>query len=123
LNIYDKLNELTRAIAVSDAYKNYSSAALKVDQNETHASMLNDFLTAQMQISSSKMLGQEPTDEMIANFNSMYSAISSISAIREFLEAQSVFSTILDDIYKEIGKAVDVKVSFFDIMPNMNFDD
>lgn len=121
--IYDKLNDLTRAISQSPEYLNYKQAAERIDANEVHSSMLKDFLTAQMQISTSKMLGQEPTEEMIQNFNSLYSTISAIGVINEFLQAQAVFSRIMDDVTKEISKAVSVDAKFLKIIPDFNLDD
>ncbi|MDR2519472.1 MAG: YlbF family regulator [Eubacteriaceae bacterium] len=119
MNIYDKLHELTRAIEQSDEYKRYKRAAEKVDSNDAHSKMLKDFIAAQMQISTSKMLGQEPTQEMISSFNTLYSTISSISDISEFLSAQAVFSVVMEDVSREINKSASVEVKFLE-MPDFS---
>jgi len=118
VNIYDKLNELTRAIVQSPEFSRYKLAAEKVDANEMHSKMLKDFIMAQMQISTAKMIGQEPTEDMIAGFNSLYSTIASISDINEFLQAQASFSVIMEDISREISKAATVDVEFLKILPD-----
>ncbi|MCL1802255.1 MAG: YlbF family regulator [Eubacteriaceae bacterium] len=117
MNVYDKLNELTRAIAQSREFIEYKNTAEKVDSNELHSQMLKSFVTAQMQLSTANMLGQEPTEEMIASFNSLYSTIVSIKDINDFLAAQASFSIIMEDISKEISKAATIDVSFLNILP------
>ena len=120
MSVYDELYSLTRALSNSKEFSDYKRTAERVDSDEMHSRMLKDFITAQMQISSAKMLGTDPTDEMINHFNMLYSAISGIGSINEFLMAQAAFMTILDDVTREIAKAVDVDVNFLKILPDFN---
>ena len=120
MNIYDKLNELVKAIENSNEFLRYKKAAEIVDANETHSQMVKDFIMAQMQISTAKMLGQQPTEEQIQQFNSLYTTISNISSINEFLQAQMFFSKIMEDVSREISKAASLDVEFMKILPDMD---
>jgi len=112
MNIYDDLNNLTRTLSNSQEFLRYKHAAEKVDANPTHANMVKDFMTAQMQISASKMMGQEPPQELIESFNTLYTTIMSVSAVSDFLSAQAQLAPILNDIQNAISKAVAVDASF-----------
>lgn len=117
MNIYDKLYDLTNAIKSSAEYQRYKYAAEKVDQNPTHSQMLKDYLAVQMQIQMAKMMGTEPSQEVIEQFNMLYTAVSPIESIGEFMQAQAYFSNIVDDIMKAITDATKVEASFLNIYP------
>ena len=118
MNVYDKLNDLTRAISESPDFIKYKAAAEIIDKNATYSEMVKDFMRAQFEISASKMLGQEPTDDVIQNFNNLYSSMAGISVINDFLQAQAAFNIILNDVTKEITKATTVDVDFLKILPD-----
>lgn len=119
MNIYDKLNDLTLTLKNSEEFKRYKAAAEMVDSNKTHSDMLKDFISLQLSISTARMLGQQPDDEQIEHFNTLYTTISNISSINEFLQAQMVFSRIMEDITKEISKATEVDAEFLKIIPDL----
>ena len=102
MNIYDKLYDLTNAIKSSAEFQRYKYAAEKVEQNPTHSQMLKDYLKVQMQIQMAKMMGTEPPQEVVEQFNMLYTAVSPIESIGEFMQAQAYFSSIVDDIMKAI---------------------
>ena len=112
MEIYNKLNELTRAIQQSDEFKKYEAAAKKIDENPEHSQMMSEFIKAQVQLSTLKMLGQNPDSEMIDNFNKMYTSLMGISGVSEFMQAQIYFSKVMEDVSKEIGNAVQVDANF-----------
>ncbi len=118
MNIYDKLYELTNAIKQSPEFKEYAQAAQVVDANPTYAQMVKDFIAAQVQISTMQMLGQQPDQETIDNFNTLYSTVTAVSSINTLLQAQMRFSKIMDDINKEISNTISLDVSFLKIIPD-----
>lgn len=123
MNIYDKLNDLVKAIETSEEFLRYKKAAELVDSNETHRQMAKDFITMQVRISTAQMLGQQPDAETIEQFNAMYTTISGIAAISEFIQAQMYFSKIMEDISKGLSNAANVDVSFLKILPGMDGDE
>jgi cell fate (sporulation/competence/biofilm development) regulator YlbF (YheA/YmcA/DUF963 family) len=118
MNIYDKLNELVKAIETSDEFLRYKKAAEAVDANPTHAQMAKDFMTLQVQISTAQMLGQQPDQATIDRFNSTYTSIAGISDVNEFLQAQMAFSKIMEDVSKALSKTAMLDVDFLKIIPN-----
>lgn len=116
MNVYDKLYELTKAIKESAEFKQYAQAAKTVDANPSHAAMVKDFISAQVQITTMRMLGQQPDQEMIDNFNTLYATVSAVGAVSELLQAQMIFSRIMDDINKELSEAISLDVSFLKVL-------
>lgn len=119
MNIYDALNNLTNAIKNSPEYIRYKDTAAIIDADPTYSEMMKDFMSLQFELSALQMLGQQPTEEQIEHFNTMYTTISGIGVASEFLQAQMYFSKIVEDISKEITKVIDIDAKFMDVMPDM----
>ena len=118
MNIYDALYNLTNAIKNSPEYLRYKKAAEAIDADATYSSMMKDFMSIQFELSTLQMLGQQPSEEQIERFNTMYATISGVAAASEFIQAQMYFSKIIEDVSKEISKAVQIDAKFMDILPN-----
>ena len=117
MSIYDKLNDLVEAIETSDEFKSYKKAAEIVDADENYSKMVKDFIHVQVNLSAAHMLGRQPSEEEIQNFNTMYTTISQVEVIKTFLEKQMYFSKIMDDISKALSKVATLNVKFLDIVP------
>ena len=85
MNVYDKANELARAIKESDEFKRYKSASEKIDKSEEHKKMIKDFMDMQYK---------------------------SYVDIKDFLESQMYFARLMEDIQKTIADAADTGVEF-----------
>ena len=120
MNIYDKLNDLTKAISESSEFISYKNAAEAVNANEQYSQMVKEFITVQMQISTSRLFGQEPPANVIEQFNTMYNVVTGIETVNNFLQCQMRFSKIMEDITKEVSKVATLEYDFLNIMPNMN---
>ena len=112
MNVYDKANDLARAIKESDEFKNYKNAAIKIDASEEHKKMIKDFMDMQYKSYVAQMKGEQPDEKMINDFNLLYSTISNISDIKEFLESQMYFARLMEDIQKTIADATDTGAAF-----------
>lgn len=112
MNPYDKANELAKAISESEQFKKYQAAALEVDKKEEYQKMVKDFINFQIEMSSYQMDGKEIPDDLKDRFNVMYSTMSNVSAVNDFLQAQLYFATMLDDITKIISQASDTGAEF-----------
>ncbi len=112
MNVYDKGNDLARAIKESDEFKRYKSAAENIDKSDEHKNMLKDFLNMQYKLSLSQARGETPDEKVIEEFNVLYSTIANISDIKEFLESQMYFAKMIEDISKMISDATDTGVEF-----------
>ncbi|NLW70783.1 MAG: YlbF family regulator [Eubacteriaceae bacterium] len=117
MQVYDKLHELTGAVRQSEQYKRYMAAARAVSGNELYESMIRDFLAAQIELSAMKMLGRQPDEDRIDNFNNLYASVSSIGEVNEFIQAQMAFSLMMDDITREIASLTDTGFDFMKFNP------
>lgn len=118
MNVYDKANELVKAMKESAEYKNMDIAQQELSKNSEHVEMVKDFMKAQINIQTMTMLKQEVSDDIKEAFNIQYMSIMNIENCRRFIEAQNVFGRMLQDIYKIIGEASEVMGEMFkDLMP------
>jgi cell fate (sporulation/competence/biofilm development) regulator YlbF (YheA/YmcA/DUF963 family) len=118
MNVYDKANELVKAMKESAEYKNMDIAQQELSKNLEHVEMVKDFIKAQINIQTMTMLKQEVSDDVKEAFNIQYMSIMNIENCRRFIEAQNVFGRMLQDIYKIIGEASEVMGEMFkDLMP------
>jgi cell fate (sporulation/competence/biofilm development) regulator YlbF (YheA/YmcA/DUF963 family) len=116
--VYDKANELARAIKESGEYKEMVQAKETLAQKQEHVDMIKDFMKIQMNIQTMNMLNQEVNDELKESFNLLYTSMMNIEACRKFLEAQNTFGRLVQDIYKIIGDACNVMDELLeDMMP------
>ena len=90
-NVYDLAHELVRSLKETDQFKDYKDAqkALKAnDQVKT-------------------MMGEAPDQDALAQLQNLYSIVMSDPLASSFFNAQMQLQTIIADIYKIIGEAVD----------------
>ncbi|MFA0816432.1 MAG: YlbF family regulator [Anaerofustis sp.] len=120
MNIYDNLNNLVKSIETSEEFLRYKQAAAAVDANPTYAQMAKDFITVQVQISTMQMLGQQPGSELIERFNTLYTSVSAIACVNEFIQAQMQFSRIMEDVSKALSKAATLEYDFMKILPDQD---
>lgn len=111
MNVYDKANELARALKTSEEVTVYKAALDKVEKNETSKRMLDDFRKKQMELYTLQMQGLEIPKEQIDSLNNLASVITMNQDIKILLEAEYKFSKLMDDIMKIIGEAVNVNIT------------
>lgn len=110
--IYDKANELAKALAESQEYRNYKAAKEKVDKNGGSKTMLNDFKKKQFEIQAMQLSGQKPDESKLNQLQSLYQVVAMNPDIAEYLSAEFTFNKMFSDIYNIIGKAVDLDLDF-----------
>lgn len=110
--VYDKANELAKALSESSEYKKYKAAQEKVDTNGSAKDMLNDFKKRQFELQAMQLSGQKPDDAKLSQLQSLYQVIILNPDIAEYLGAEYAFNQIFSDVYNIIGKAVDLDLGF-----------
>jgi cell fate (sporulation/competence/biofilm development) regulator YlbF (YheA/YmcA/DUF963 family) len=108
MNIYDKVHELARVLKVTPEVVEYKRAFEKIKADETNMKMVEDFRKKQLEIYSIQAQGKEPSKEQMDSFRNLANIISMNSTIREFLEAESRFAVLWEDIMKILRDAVDI---------------
>ncbi len=115
MNIYDALHSLTDAIKASSEFLRYRKAAEAVDSDEQSKNAVKAFMALQLEMTTLKMFGQQPSEEQIEKFNTQYASLSNLPPAAEFVQAQMYFSRIMDDIALELSKATEVDADFLKI--------
>jgi len=106
-NVYDIAHELVRSLKETDQYKDLAEANAKIKENEQISAMMEDFQKKSMELQTKQMTGQAPSEEEMAQFQQLYAIVMSDPLASEYFAAQMNLSTIIGDIYKIIGEALD----------------
>lgn len=112
MNVYDKAHELARALSASREYRDYKAAKERIEGDETNKRMLRDFKKRQFQLQAAYLSGKQPDQEELDKFRKLSELIQHSPAIGEFLQAEYRLSTLMSDIYKILGEAVDMDLDF-----------
>lgn len=112
MNVYDKANELSKAIKESSEFTRYQNAAIKINKNDEHKKMIKDFLNLQYKFYTVQLQGQNPDEELMKEYNLLYTTMSNIVDVKEFLESQMYFARLMEDVQKSIAEATDTGVEF-----------
>lgn len=112
MNVYDKAHELARALSASREYRDYKAAKEKIYQDEANKRMLKDFKKRQLQLQAAFLSGKQPDEEELDKFKKLSELIQHSPAISEFLQAEYRLNTLMSDIYKILGEAVDMDLDF-----------
>lgn len=110
--VYDKANELAKALAESEEYKSYKASKEKVDRNNSARDMLKDFKKRQFELQAMQLSGQKPDEAKLNQIQSLYQVIILNPDIAEYLHAEFRFNQMFSDIYNIIGKAVELDLDF-----------
>lgn len=106
-NVYDIAHELVRSLRETDQYKDYKDAEAKLKANEEVSRMMDDFQAKSMEYQTKIMSGQMPEQEELAQMQQMSAIIMSDPLAASYINAQMQLQTIIGDIFKIIGEAVE----------------
>jgi len=106
-NVYDIAHELVRSLKETDQYKDLAEASAKIKGNEQVSAMMEDFQKKSMEFQAKQMSGEAPSEEDMAQFQQLYAIVMSDPLASQYFAAQMNLSTIIGDIYKIIGEALD----------------
>ena len=106
-NVYDLAHELVRSLKETDQYKDYMDAQMALKENEQVYAMMNDFQQKSMEFQTKTMMGEAPDQDALAQLQNLYSIVMSDPLASSYFNAQMQLQTIIADIYKIIGEAVD----------------
>ncbi|TZE83479.1 YlbF family regulator [Calorimonas adulescens] len=106
MNVYDLAHQLARAMAESDEYRSYVEAKKAVEADETNSNMVNDFHKMEMELSAKQAMGQQLSEDEMKKINDMYQLITLNPTVKEFLEKEMRFSTMVADVFKIINDEI-----------------
>lgn len=108
MNIYDKINDLAKALKVTPEVVDYKKARDKMEVKPENKKMVEDFRKKQFELYSMQLQGQELPKEKVEQMNSLFSIISTNPEIRDYLDAEMKFSRLWEDIMKALGEAAGI---------------
>ncbi len=106
MNIYDTVNQLAKQIKESEEYIEYKKMKEIIKEDTELKEKLDSFERARYETQISTMQGKEPTKEQVEVLQKRYLELIQNDITKNYLEAELKFNTILSDINKILGEAV-----------------
>ena len=106
-NVYDIAHELVRSLRETAQHKDYKDAEAKLTSNAEMSSMMDDFQAKSMEYQTKIMSGQMPEQEELAQMQQISAIIMTDPLSASYVNAQMQLQTIISDIFKIIGEAVE----------------
>ncbi|GIO40122.1 UPF0342 protein [Paenibacillus antibioticophila] len=102
MNIYDKANELAKALRESKEVEDVESAMKLVEADPESKKMLDDFRNRQNELQQMMMAGNMPSQEEMETMEKRFEVLSMNLGIRRLFEAERRLSVAIQDINKII---------------------
>lgn len=112
MNIYDKANELADALKECPEVITLREAAEKIKKNDANKNMVKDFRKLQYEAYSEQVKNGELSKNMEDKLNKIGTVISMNPDVSAYLQAESRFAMIWEDIMKALNEAVNVDIGF-----------
>jgi len=107
-NPYDKAHELVRAIQKSDIYHDYIKAKHLVEEKPKYKEKILNFREKQMKLNYAQVFGEEVAEETIKEISLEYAKLNQVEEIARFMNAESQFIQMFNDIQKIIHDSLQV---------------
>ncbi|WP_410769783.1 YlbF family regulator [Fontibacillus sp. BL9] len=102
MNIYDKANELAKALKESTEVAEITAAMKLVDADPESKRMLDDFRIRQNELQQQMMTGEMPSPEEMEKMEKLFEVLSMNLNIRRLFDAERRLSVIIQDVNKII---------------------
>ncbi|MDD4692011.1 MULTISPECIES: YlbF family regulator [Eubacterium] len=112
-NIYDEAHNLAQAIKESPEGQRFREAQDRLKASPDSERMAKDFFAKQMMVQTRQMMGQELSQEEIADFNIQATAVMGNPDVAQYIQAQMAFITIYQDVLKIVNDAAGIDMDFF----------
>ncbi len=110
MNVYDEAHRLEQAIRESEEYKQHQAAKEKIKANPELEKSLNDFKAKQISLQASQMMGQQVSQEAMAQVQSLYTILAQDPLAAEYLQCEMRFSLMINDVYQILAKVIDMGI-------------
>jgi cell fate (sporulation/competence/biofilm development) regulator YlbF (YheA/YmcA/DUF963 family) len=106
MNVYDHAHALAKAIRQSPEYKAFIKCQEGLEDDPHAKEMLTNFRKKQWELQKQKISGLEVSPEQEKHLTQIWEVISLNAVVKEYLEKEYHFSTMLADMQKIIGDAL-----------------
>ncbi|SMF76551.1 Cell fate regulator YlbF, YheA/YmcA/DUF963 family (controls sporulation, competence, biofilm development) [Paenibacillus uliginis N3/975] len=106
MNIYDKANDLARAMKESQEVQEITSAMKLIEADPESKQMLDSFRERQMEVQQRIMTGDMPSQEEMEKMEKLFEVLSLNLNIRRLFDAERRLSIIIEDVNKIISDSL-----------------
>ena len=106
MNVYDEAHNLARAIKESNEFKEFDRMRHEIEQDEEASKMIGELQQLQVQLQTAQMSGTELDADVMNRIQSLSTMIATKPVAARFMQAQSAFMIMMNDVFGIIGQAV-----------------
>lgn len=106
MNIYDKANDLAKAMRESQEVQEITSAIKLIEADPESKQMLDNFRERQMEVQQRMMSGDMPSQEEMEKMEKLFEVLSLNLNIRRLFDAERRLSIIIEDVNKIISDSL-----------------
>lgn len=110
MSVYDKSHELARALRECQEHREFKRIKNEVLGIEKNKQMIMDFKKKQFELQAEQLSGKEPSKEKIEQLQQLYTILNANPELSKYFQAEFKFETMISDVYKIIGEAIDVDI-------------
>ncbi|WP_433752384.1 YlbF family regulator [Paenibacillus amylolyticus] len=106
MNIYDKANDLAKALRESNEVEEITSAMKLIEADPDAKAMLDNFRDQQMELQQRMMSGDMPAPDEMEKMEKLFEVLSLNLNIRRLFDAERRLSVIIEDVNKIIADSL-----------------
>lgn len=110
MSVIGKAHELAKAIKESKEWQRYQAAKKEIEQREAAKIMLRDLNAKQLVIYQKQLMGEQPSEQDLAELQRVAETVSLNPYVREFLEAEHELMQMMAQVQTIINDALGIKL-------------
>lgn len=107
VNIYDKANELERALREDETYKAIEAAFETLEQHPESKDLYKQFIDTQAQFMQGMQMGEQPSEEQLQAFQELQKKLMADEKVTALVQAQQRLQITIEDLNKTIYKPLE----------------
>lgn len=114
VNVHDYAHNLARALRECPESKALVAAKQRVKGNTAAEQMIKDYHNKQLEMQAEVLQGKEPSKAQQEALQRLLTIIQGSADVRDYLQAEARLGTLLNDIYRILGEAVEIDLALGD---------
>ncbi len=106
-NIYDKANELERALRKNENYLAVVDAFEVLEKNAESKELYKEFVATQTKFMNAMQLGEQPSEEDMKQFQELQTKLMADNNVNNLLQAQQKLQFTIEDLNRVIYKPLE----------------
>ena len=114
MNVYDQVHVLAAVLKRCVEYKEFCRTRDEAFKNEQYMKLIQNFKKKQFQANAATLAGEKVDEGVIEELKRMTNVMQFNREIGEFMSAEYRMNQMMNDVFKILGEAVDLDLSFMD---------